>query len=173
MKEFWQDYEIGLNIGFERRFDMSVTTPTPSKGMGRSIAIVALVIVVVVAIAGYYVLSGMSSAKTTTSTTSPQRTNIQIASGTGSNNALNFNPLTVKVVIGANNTITWANGDSTTHSITFTSAPSGVSLASLTDPNNLNAGQSYTLTLTTPGTYQYHCTFHDWMHGTITVVQAT
>ena len=151
---------------------MSAASPAPSKGMGRNIVIVAVVIVVVLAIAGYYLLSGMGSANTTTSTTSPKTTSIGIPSGTGkSNGGLSFSPQTVTVVIGVNNTVTWANGDTDTHSVIFSSAPSGVTLASLTDPNNLKAGQSYTVTLTTPGTYQYYCQFHNWMKGTITVVQ--
>jgi len=31
-------------------------------------------------------------------------------------------------------------------------------------------GATYTYNFTTPGTYQYHCSYHSWMTGTITVV---
>lgn len=127
-------------------------------------AIVVVVVLVVAGIAGYYFLYGTGSGKKSTTT------NIAVPSGTGaSNKALTFTPQTVKVVVGVNNTVTWTNNDNTDHTITFDSAPSGVSLASLTDPNNLAPGTSFTRTLSTPGTYQYHCDIHSWMHGTITV----
>jgi plastocyanin len=138
------------------------------KGNGRTIAIVAVVIIIVAIIAGYYLLYGMGSGK------KPTTTRIAVPSGTGaSNQALNFSPQTVKVVIGVNNTVTWTNNDSTDHTITFSSAPSGVSLSSLTDSNNLSPGTSYSLTLTTAGTYQFHCEIHSWMHGTITVLASS
>lgn len=150
-----------------------MSSPTqPGRGNGRTIGVI-IVVVILVAIVGYYFLSGMSSGSGTTSqSTSPVTSVIRIASGTGSNSALNFNPPSIKVVIGVNNTISWQNNDSVAHTITFTSAPSGVSTSSLTDPSNLAAGGSYSLTLTTPGTYQFHCTIHSWMSGTITVVSA-
>lgn len=146
---------------------MTATTSAPSKGMGRSVAIVAVVVVVVALIAGYYFLYGMGSGSKTTTTSAT--THIAIPSGTGASQALNFSPQTVKVVIGINNTVTWTNNDNTNHTIIFDSAPSGVSLTSLTDPNNLVAGNSYSVTLSTAGTYQFHCEIHSWMHGTITV----
>lgn len=143
----------------------------PSTGNGRTIGIV-IVVVILVAVVGFYFLSGMGSGPSTTSTgASPSTSKIAIAGGTGSNNALNFNPPSIKVVIGVNNTISWQNNDSVAHTITFTSAPSGVSTSTLTD-SNLAAGGSYSVTLTTAGTYQYHCTIHSWMTGTITVVAA-
>jgi plastocyanin len=139
--------------------------------MSRNIAIV-VVIVVVVAFAGYYLVSGMGSGKPTTSTGPPPPTTIRIASGTGASGSLTFSPASIKVVVGTNNTIEWVNNDSVTHTVTFTSAPSGVSTSSLTDPNNLVAGGTYSLTLTTPGTYQYACAIHPWMKATITVMAA-
>ena len=36
----------------------------------------------------------------------------------------------------------------------------------------MNQGQSFTVTLTVPGTYKYNCSIHpDWMFGTIQVNQ--
>ena len=83
---------------------------------------------------------------------------------------LNFQPAVLKLVIGVNNTITWTNDDSADHTVSFVSGPSGVSLASISDPD-VGSGQTFTITLSTAGTYQYHCAFHPgWMKGTITVV---
>jgi len=142
--------------------------------MGRNVAILIVVIVVVAAVAGYYIASGMGSSPNKSTTTTMTTSTINIASGTGaSNGALNFSPQNIKVIVGVNNTVSWANNDSAQHTITFTSAPSGVSTSALSDPNNLAPGTTYTVTLTTPGTYQFHCQFHNWMQGTITVLMVS
>ena len=143
---------------------------TPSKGKGRTIAIAGVVIVLVAIAAGYYLFAGMGTSNATTS--SPATTTITIPNGTGASQSLNFSPQTIKVVLNVNNTIEWVNSDSATHSVTFTTAPAGVAASSLTDPSNLASGGNYKITLTTPGTYQYHCTFHSWMSGTIVVQSA-
>jgi plastocyanin len=65
------------------------------------------------------------------------------------------------VVLGVNNTVAWTNDDSAPHTVT---ADDG-SFSS----GNLNPGDSYTYTFTTPGTYAYHCNYHSWMKGTIIV----
>lgn len=146
---------------------------TPTKGRGRTMAIVAVVIIVIALVVVYFLLTPVTTPPLTTSigSTGGQST-IRIPNGTGANQALNFSPQTIKVVVGVNNTITWVNDDTAFHTITFTSVPAGVSASSLTDPSNLAAGGSYSVTLTTLGTYQYHCTIHSWMQGTIAVVQA-
>jgi plastocyanin len=145
---------------------MSATTPATSRRMGRTRAIVGVIFIIVVVLVSLYLLTQPHSR---VSTPTPTVTNIQIASGTGASGTQNFSPPSLKVKIGFNNTVAWTNSDNTDHSVTFTSAPSGVSVASLTDPG-LNAGETFVRTLTVPGTYQYHCTFHTWMTATITVV---
>lgn len=123
-------------------------------------AIIGVVIIIAVAAGAYYFLSsGPRTAQVTAK--------VAIPNGIGSNQALNFNPKTITVVVGVNNTIQWTNQDSAAHTVTSTSVPSG---ASSFDSGNLNAGATFTVTLTTPGTYQYHCTIHPaWMTGTIIV----
>lgn len=89
--------------------------------------------------------------------------------GISVNSKLNFQPATTVVVIGVNNTITWSNKDSADHTVTFTQGPSGVSLATISNAD-VAPGDSFTTTLTVPGTYMYHCTFHPlWMIGKIIV----
>jgi plastocyanin len=78
------------------------------------------------------------------------------------NQAQNFVPNTIVVVIGVNNTVTWVNKDVATH--TVTSDTSGQF-----DSGDLNQGQSWSYTFTTPGTYSYHCSIHPWMSGTVIV----
>ncbi len=73
-----------------------------------------------------------------------------------------FNPSTVKVVIGVNDTIAWTNNDAVAHTVTA----NGGSFNSGT----LEPGSSFTQTFTTPGTFAYHCMFHPFMTGTVIVL---
>jgi plastocyanin len=89
--------------------------------------------------------------------------------GVGVRSSLNFLPSTITLVIGVNNTISWTNKDSADHTVTFTKVPTGAQESSISNPD-VSPGETFTITLTAPGTYQYHCAFHPgWMHGTITV----
>lgn len=82
--------------------------------------------------------------------------------GVGSNTALNFSPATITVIIGQNNTVTFANKDQAPHTVT---ADDGSF-----NSGNLNPGESWTYTFNTPGTFHYHCTYHSWMTGTVVVL---
>lgn len=75
-----------------------------------------------------------------------------------------FVPQTITVEVGVNNTITWMNQDSAPHTVTANS-------------NSFNSGtivpgSNFTMTFTTPGTYQYHCNIHPFMTGTVIVLNA-
>jgi len=85
---------------------------------------------------------------------------------TGAANQITYSPQNITVVIGKNATVQWTNDDITDHTVTSRSG----------DPTSFNSGTiapkgTYEYTFTTPGVYNYYCTFHPgWMHGTITVV---
>lgn len=75
-----------------------------------------------------------------------------------------FNPSTITVVIGLNNSVTFENLDTVSQTIV--------------GPNNLNSGPlapgaSYTYTFTTVGTYTYSSPTYSWEKGTVNVVQST
>jgi plastocyanin len=90
-------------------------------------------------------------------------TTVSIKNGAGNNqSAPGFSPSTITVVIGVNATVNWVNGDTQAHTVT---ADSGNAFNS----GNIAAGQSYTFTFTSAGTYAYGCTYHSWMHGTVIV----
>lgn len=72
-----------------------------------------------------------------------------------------FAPQSLTVKVGTR--LEWINRDSTAHTAT---ADQG----SL-DTGTVNPGQSKTINFTHPGTYAYHCAFHAFMNGTITVVR--
>jgi plastocyanin len=72
-----------------------------------------------------------------------------------------FSPATLTITSG--DTVTWTNDDPIVH--TATSATRAF------DSGDLAEGDSYSVTFTTPGTYDYVCTPHPTMTGQI-VVQA-
>jgi len=71
-----------------------------------------------------------------------------------------FNPKTITIKSGT--TIFWTNEDSVGHTVT---SDSGKEL----DSKLLSKEESYEHTFNTPGTYNYHCTPHPSMKGTIIV----
>jgi plastocyanin len=86
---------------------------------------------------------------------------VTIPSGVGSSNSLDYQPATITVVVGVNNTVTWANKDITKHTVT--------AVDHSFNSGDILPGQSWTHTFTTPGTYAYMCVYHTWMKGTIVV----
>jgi plastocyanin len=95
---------------------------------------------------------------------------VVMPNGVNLQKTLNFQPANFVLVVGVNNSVTWVNQDSTDHTVTFTVAPGGVKVSSISG-TDVPPGSSYgPVTFTVPGTYQYHCQFHpSWMRGTIIV----
>ncbi len=65
------------------------------------------------------------------------------------------------ITVPVNTTIKWTNKDGFTHSVTSNNA--------LFDSGNLNSGSTYSHQFTTAGSYQYHCSIHSTMKGTVIV----
>ncbi len=106
----------------------------------------------------------------TSSTTASVSSNGLTASVTiplGAGKGANFSPVTQTVTSGT--TITFTSQDTAVHNIDFISIPPGATIPGGTPSSNLKQGDSYTVTLTTPGTYTYVCDYHAWMKATITV----
>ena len=68
------------------------------------------------------------------------------------------------LVVSVGTAITWVNRDSASHTST---AIAGSALP--WDSDRLRTGGSFTFTFNEPGTYQYFCTIHPSMKGTVTV----
>src|SRR6266581_119980 len=83
--------------------------------------------------------SSSNSSSSTTSTNASSAVSVSLPNGVGSTQGLNYAPVNVTVAKGG--TVTWTNNDPVPHTVTFT----------------------------VDGTYQYKCTYHPWMHGTVTV----
>jgi plastocyanin len=101
-------------------------------------------------------------------------TDIGIVEGasTRTTNAFSPNPKVVSLGGNASVNVRWINGD-----ITGGDYQDGVATAhtivsddgSFAQSNNLGGNATYTVTLSTPGDYDYHCGVHPNMVGTITV----
>jgi plastocyanin len=72
-----------------------------------------------------------------------------------------FSPATMTVTVG--DTVTWTNADGRPHTVTSNDGAF--------DSGNLDEGGVFSFTFSEPGTYTYHCNYHDQMQATI-VVQA-
>lgn len=69
------------------------------------------------------------------------------------------------LTVPAGTTVTWINRDVVRH--TVTSDEEG-----LFDSGRLREGESFSYTFKEPGTFNYHCTIHSIMHGTVIVTEA-
>lgn len=78
-----------------------------------------------------------------------------------------FQPAQLQVAAGT--TVTWTNQDSVPHTVTAGTRdnPSG-----LFDSGNVDPGGTFTFTFADPGTYDYFCSIHANMDGTVTVTAA-
>jgi hypothetical protein len=75
-----------------------------------------------------------------------------------------YSPQAIKVVLGVNATVTWAS-----HSISYdTVTDSGGRFSS----GPIAPGQTFAFTFSQPGVYDYHCQYHPWMRGSVTVLPA-
>jgi plastocyanin len=73
-----------------------------------------------------------------------------------------FAPSNIRVVIGVNNTVIWSNNGTADHTVT--------SNGGKFDSGTLTPGHTFEFTFSTPGTYDYHCSIHSSMKGTVVVV---
>jgi plastocyanin len=69
-----------------------------------------------------------------------------------------FNPDSVK--ISAGDTVRWTNMDSADHTV----------VGSIFKSDMISKGQNYEFRFTEPGVYNYECSIHPFMKGTVTVV---
>lgn len=73
-----------------------------------------------------------------------------------------FTPPQISVSKGAK--VTWTNNDSTAHTVIDDLSNVGGPASGTIEP-----GSTYSFTFTKAGSYQYHCSIHPSMRGTIVV----
>ena len=76
----------------------------------------------------------------------------------------NFTFAPQRVTVKAGTSVTWINQDDIPHTV--------VSAANVFRSKALDTGDKYSFTFTTPGVYEYFCSLHPHMTGTV-VVEAT
>lgn len=92
---------------------------------------------------------------------------------------LNFEPKTIRVVIGVNNTVEWINKDNVPHTPVLDRDyidPVSGNFSSLVQGQQVRGGyilpgQTFNFTFTQSGSYSYHGEPHPWMTGTVIVAQ--
>lgn len=97
----------------------------------------------------------------------PVKTSVAIAQGasTQQTGQIYFDPADISVSAGT--TIVWTNNDNSVHTVTsgiLEQGPSGDF-----DSELISAGQTFEHTFDSAGVWNYFCTVHPWMKGTITV----
>jgi plastocyanin len=71
-----------------------------------------------------------------------------------------YDPTDITVPQGA--TVTWTNTGAVAHTVTSDDRTSF-------DSGTLDTQTTFTFTADTPGTLTYHCAFHPWMKGSLTI----
>ncbi|HET6863840.1 MAG TPA: cupredoxin family copper-binding protein [Candidatus Saccharimonadales bacterium] len=136
-------------------------------------AIIAIVIVIIIAAGGWAIFGRGnksnnsiygSSNKNTAPVSNQSNNSASQSQGTGSVSIQNmmFTPSQVTVAKGAK--VTWTNNDSVTHTVVD-------DLSNVGGPNSgdIAPGATYSFTFNKTGSYQYHCSIHPSMRGTIVV----
>jgi hypothetical protein len=140
---------------------------------------IAIVVVIAVAIAGYVYLTSLSPNNNpnnsgVTKISIPQGSYIE-PSGFNTTQFREYfatgpypYPVNISVTIGVNNTIEWVNKDTQAHTATAIVSPQ----QPLFNSGLILPGKTFSVTLTTPGTYRYTCAWHNWLAGQIIVKAA-
>ena len=103
-----------------------------------------------------------SSSTSTTGQTSGTTVPVSILANAGTPGTNpGYGPDNITVVIGINNTVVWTNNDSQPHTVTAN--------GQAFDSGYLAPGASFKFAFVKAGIYEYHCTYHPWMTGTIVV----
>lgn len=121
--------------------------------MNRKVLVALLVVGLVLLLS----VTGCGGKKQTTTPTSPSTTPSTTSGNTVTMKNFAFNPQELTVSAGAS--VTFKNDDSVTHTVTGTGFDSG----------DIQPGGEFKRTFDTVGTFDYHCSIHPSMTGSIIV----
>jgi plastocyanin len=132
--------------------------------LNRTLAGTVLILLVAAAIGGGLDYIGSSYLYSASNIPKPPAGTVLVVMVSGSyfNQSLGFSPANITLVLGVNSSVMFYNNDLAVHTAT--------ALDGSFDTHDVLPGQSATLSFTQPGTFSYHCIYHLYMVGTITVV---
>jgi amicyanin len=96
----------------------------------------------------------------TTGVTAPPAGGPAVATSSVAISNFAFGPAAITIKAGT--TVTWINKDEEPHTVTFNQLGTK-------SPNLTGTANTYSQSFSTPGTYDYHCSIHPFMHGTVVV----
>ena len=82
-----------------------------------------------------------------------------------------YDPSSISVVIGINNTIRWTNKASSSDTLTSDGFKESNSFGEIFGGSTMGPGDTYEITFTKAGTFGYHGVPHSWNKGKVTVLQ--
>jgi plastocyanin len=140
----------------------------------RRSTLIVIIIVAVLAVAGAVVAinhnnptynapaTSSTSQNTANNTSTGSNSNSQPSSGTINIKNMMFTPPQITVAKGGS--VTWTNNDTTTHTVVD-------DLSNVGGPasGDIAPGGTYSFTFSKTGSFQYHCSIHPSMRGTIVV----
>jgi len=163
-------------------FEFHSMASPPVKTLTATGPVIIVILVIAAAFLGYYqIVYYPTVAPTSTSQTivPPTKFNVTVtipsgAGTTGHPTSYYYQLDSIRVVAGYNSTVFWINNDSTVHTVTAAVGapdPRFNDFGPTSQPwNNIDPNSEVNFTFTTPGTYNYSCSYHIWMKGQVIVV---
>jgi plastocyanin len=137
--------------------------------MRRSGLVLGIIIVILIAVAAFAMNRNNSSTPQPATNNSQSSSNnnsssqtSHTASATVDINNMAFTPS--QITISKGGTVTWTNNDSMTHTVV-----DDLNNAGGPNSGDIAPGSNYSFTFTKTGSFQYHCSIHPSMRGTIVV----
>jgi plastocyanin len=129
--------------------------------------IIAIIVAAVIIVGGTVALTHKSNPPQSNSSSSSQNSSSSSQdqnSSTGSITIKNMMFTPSQITVAKGGTVTWTNNDNTTHTVVD-------DLSNVGGPKSgdIAPGTTYSFTFTKTGSFQYHCSIHPSMRGTIVV----
>jgi len=131
--------------------------------MKRSTWIIIILAILIVA-GGVVALTHKSSPNTVSNNAGSTSSSSSTSSSTGAIDIKNMMFTPSQITVAKGGTVTWTNNDTTTHTVTD-------DLSNVGGPasGDIAPGGTYSFTFNKSGSFQYHCSIHPSMRGTIVV----
>jgi amicyanin len=137
-------------------------SPKPRPTPWRAAALAAATTVTLAACGAGASVAGSTSSPSTTTTVAASAPGVApTPAATADVGIVNLKFTPAALTIKAGTTVVWTNKDAIAHTVNF--ATDGI------NSSVLNQNDQFRHTFTTPGTYNYICSIHPFMHGSVTV----